>query len=133
MTESTLRLLFLRLSGILVQGFLLVAATVLFVFGMLEVFQILALLALATTWLGFRPPTARALARHEYTAHDVKSSGDGITAAQYASLRAILTRFHLRRRLHITRDRFDGAQAILTTLVWAAYLGFYSSVALNAA
>lgn len=141
MTSATARLLFLRLAGILTQGFLLTAATVLFAFGMLELFQVLALLVFALTWLVLRPAAAHALARSEYAEHGLARAVDaagaplanakatGITEAQYASLRAILVRRRVRKSVGVPRDRFDSAQAILTTLAWLAYLGFYSSVA----
>lgn len=144
MITSAQRLLFLRFTGLLANGFLLTAGTVLFAFGMLEVFQMVAGIALVITWLFVRPATARLVAADEYdsyrmgekvtpTGAECEGTEAGITVERYTRLRAALVRSRIRRRLDVRRDRFDGAQAILTTLVWMSYLGFLSSVIAAAA
>lgn len=135
MTTPHIRLLSLRLTGILSQGFLLVAATVLFGFGMLEVFNTLAAIALTLTWVVLRPETARALAATEFTSFDLArrvradgTAGNGLTEEQYTRLRAFRTRRRVRRSISLPRDRFDVTHAVITTLVWLSYISFLSSV-----
>lgn len=140
MTSSTARLLFLRLTGILAQGFLLTAGTLLFAFGMLELFNLLAAVAVAIAWFTLPPAVARARAAAEYAEHGLGSRVDatgapvvgkhavGITEAEYTRLRALRTRSRIRMALSIPRDRFDLAQVIVTSTVWVAYLGFIGSV-----
>ena len=145
MTDSTARLLFLRLSGIFTQGALLIAATVLFAFGMLELFQTLACLALIIAWAISLPAAVRARARDEYIRHDlghtVDERGDlkdsrahvSLLEPQYTRLRAVSVRRRTRKTLNLTRDRFDLTAAAVASLVWLSYLGFLSSVAIASA
>lgn len=143
MTSSTARLLLLRLVGVLAQGFLLVAGTILFVFGMLDLFVPLAFIALALAWAVFRPATARALARSEYDEHGLSAlnthgvfgpkSQDRLHVEAYARLRDFRLRRRARRELTIPRDRFDTTAAVVTTIVWLSYASFTVSVAATAA
>ncbi|SDH37581.1 hypothetical protein [Microbacterium sp. 77mftsu3.1] len=142
MTSSTARLLLLRLVGVLAQGFLLVAGTILFVFGMLDLFVPLAFIALALAWAVFRPATARALARSEYDEHrliDLDPEGspargaERLNSEQYARLRSASLRRRVRRDRSLPRDRFDTTAAVATTIVWLSYASFTASVAATAA
>lgn len=143
MTTETLRLLSLRLTGLLTQGFLLIAGTVLFVFGVLELFSTVTLLALALVWVVYFA-VVRARAAHEHVEHRLDSlvtaqgevreskAAAGVTAAQYTRLRAVRLRRMARKALELRVDRFDIVQAVLTTLVWLSFLSYMGSVVASA-
>ena len=120
-----LRLTVLRLTGVLAQGFLLVAATSLYVVGLLEVHLGLLLLALVLTWAVLRPATARALAEHQWdVTPKMPLERDGFTR-----LRNVRARARARKSAGIRPDRFDTTQAVMTTLVWFVFLSYLASVA----
>lgn len=146
MTTSAFRLYVLRLTGVLAQGALLCAGTVLFAFGLLDLFGVLALVALIVAWVLVLPASIRARALAEYAEYNLgahidgngntreRRPGDvGVTRTQYARLRATRVRKHARKALSIPGDRFDLTAALLTTVVWASYLVFLSSVAVASA
>lgn len=134
------RLYFLRLAGLLAQSTLLIVGTVLFAFGMLDLFNVLALLGLGLAWGVIRPSTVREVRTLEYVEHDLSSAvdnngrrlevkgADGITLERYLSLGGFRARTRVRKELSLRRDRFDITLAVLTTLVWLSYFGFISSV-----
>lgn len=140
MTIATMHLYFLRLSALLTQSALLIAGTVLFAFGMLDLFNVLAVIAVALAWLIFCPATVRALARVQHPLHELATHVDaagrpltsgsthGVTVEQFSALRAFRARSRARRTLLIPRDRFDMALATTTTLVWLSYFGFIGTV-----
>jgi hypothetical protein len=138
-TSSHLNLLFLRLAGLLAQGFLLVASAVLFAFGLLELYTALAILAFALACVT-RLAASRARALYEHAERELGKAVDargraiehkgtaGITGPAYARLSAFLTRFRVRRALGLPRDRFDTVQLVVSTLVWLSFLTFFASV-----
>ena len=140
MTSSVLRLYFIRLTGLLAQGALLISATVLFAFGMLELFNVLAFIGVALIWLMLRPAAARAFAAVQYEQHDlgehvdvkgrlVEDTGAApVTLDEFTRLWAVRARARARKALSLPRDRFDVTSAAVTTLVWFSYFGFISSV-----
>lgn len=141
MTSPTaLHLYFLRLIALLAQSALLIAGTVLFAFGMLDLFTVLAALALLVTWAVLHPAASRARSALEYDQHRIGENVDdagraregagrtGITLARYTSIRGVFARVRARKALAIRADRFDLAFAVLTTLVWLSYFGFIGSV-----
>lgn len=118
------RLLFLRLTGLLAQGFLLVAATVLYAVGLLEVHLGLSLLALVLTWLVFRPAAARALAAHQW--ENTRIPGE---RSVFVRLRHLRARARARKAAAVPSDRFDTLQAVASTLVWFVFLSYLATVA----
>lgn len=141
MTSSpAIRLYFLRAAGLFAQGSLLVAATILFAFGMLDLFTVLAYVALALVWIAQQPATTRIIAGIQFHEHSiggrVSPSGrlldagerDGITEKKFTSLRSFRARARARKALTLPTDRFDLTFSVATTLVWLSYFGFISSV-----
>lgn len=140
MTSSAVHLYFLRLTGLLAQGFLLTAGTVLFAFGMLDLFTVVGILALALAWFVLRPASARALAAVQFDEYVVGEHADAtgrLTAytgasrmvlGEFTAPRAFRARARARKALAIPRDRFDIIQAVATTLLWLSYLGFIGTV-----
>lgn len=133
------RLYFLRVTSLLSQGALLIAATVLFAFGMLDLFNVIALIALALIWVLLRPAATKEARGIEYEQHDLGNHVDstgralntgttGITLERYLSIRGLRARARTRKVLGFRADRFDLAFAVVTTLVWLSYFGFISSV-----
>jgi hypothetical protein len=120
-----LRLIVLRLTGILTQGFLLVAATSLYVVGLLEVHLGLLLLALVLTWAILRPAAARALAEHQWDT----TAKMPVERDAFIRLRNVRARRRARKSAGIRPDRFDTTQAVMTTLVWFVFLSYLASVA----
>lgn len=142
MTSHALNLLFVRLAGILTQGFLLVAATVLFAFGMLELFQSLSLGAVVLAWLLFLPAASGAFAAHEFEHNTLSEKLDArgvpalagsvaLTAERYTRLRSFLVRARARKHLSLPRSRWDLSQAIVTTATWSSFLVFVASVTVH--
>lgn len=133
-------LYFQRAAGLIAQSTLLVSGTVLFAFGMLELFNVIALIALAIVWLVQRPATTRLLAAvhfHQHkvgdlvraTGHRMDTAGTTtMTETVFTSLWAFRARARARKALSIPGDRFDMTFSVITTLVWLSYFGFISSV-----
>lgn len=138
--SRTIHLYFLRSAGLFAQGALLIAATILFAFGMLDLFTVLAAVALVLTWVVVRPAATRAAMRMEFSEstmatllnergeRSTKNSEARMTWDRYISWKGRRARARARKEYGIEPDRFDTVNAVVTSVVWVAYFVFISSV-----
>lgn len=138
---STVNLLFLRAVAVFSNAALLVLGTILYVFGMFELFGTTAFIALLLAWAVLYAGSRRLFARHQHGSAEldkllgvdgrVKADrrSEGLSEDAFVKLTAFRVRHRARREAELRGSGFDIVLAITTSALWLLMVTYLASAA----